>query len=126
MKVFIVKWEWQIAVAAIAVALVISGLRFGWQGLTGMTLGIAATWLNLWVLSRVTWLLGAYVRGSQSPKGGANFIITAFLLKLPVFIALGLFARMIGGYCLPCFLTGLGMVYFGLIGWACAHSQRPA
>ena len=122
MKSHICKWQWQIAGSLIAIGLGISGIGFGWKGLVGMSIGIAATWLNFWVLWKTCGLLGQYAKGAESPKGGANFVITAFLLKLPIFIALGLLTRLMGGAALPCFLAGLGMVYCGLIGWACAHS----
>jgi len=122
LKAFILQWEWWIATIAMVVAELIAGLCFGWKGLVGMAIGLAATWFNSWALWGITGVLGRSVQGAQAPKGGTALIVIAFLLKLPILLVLGLLTRMIGGPTLPCFVAGLGMVYFGLVGWACAHS----
>ncbi len=116
------RWEWQIAISAIVVGEITCASLFGWKGFAGMAIGLGATWFNSWALWAIIKLLGATAKESQSTKGGVVLIVTAFLLKLPILIGLGLFTRMIGGQALPCFVAGLGMVYFALIGWACAHS----
>ena len=87
-----------------------------------MGIGVGATWFNTWALWAMIGLLGNAVRESKSAKGGTALIVTAFMVKLPILVGLGLLTRMIGGASLPCFVAGLGMVYFALIGWACARS----
>jgi len=122
LKAFILRWEWRIAIVTILIAEICSGAIFGWKGFVGMGIGLGATWFNSWALWAIVGVLGNAARQSQSTKGGTALIVTAFLLKLPILVGLGLLMRMIGGPALPCFVAGLGMVYFALIGWACAHS----
>lgn len=48
---------------------------------------------------------------------GTTYVIFLFLVKVPVFVALSLLARRVGGAAIPCFVAGIGLVYSALIGW---------
>lgn len=114
------KPVWGLAVAALACA----GAYFfsGPSGLAGMSLGLFGTAFNMWALGRVVSLLGSAGTEDAPAKLGATLTVLAFLVKLPLLIGLGFFAQQIGGGAMPCFLAGLGLVYFATVGWAQAKT----
>lgn len=108
--------------AAVAIAATVAAFALGgWQGGVGMAVGIVGTSFNLWALWRVCALLGAVAEDQPQPKFGSVVTVFVFLLKLPVLIGLGLAMQRVGGPAMTCFLIGLGMVYFALVGWALAR-----
>jgi hypothetical protein len=121
-KSFIVQWQRPIAASAVTSALLLSMALGGWRGLAGMAIGISGTWVNAWILWQAVTAFGNHMGDTPQSSRRARFATVGFLLKLPILVGLGLLARMIGGAALPCFVAGLGMVYFGLVGWARAHT----
>jgi hypothetical protein len=103
--------------AGIAIILATAAIGGLWAG-AGMTLGLAGTAFNCWALWRVVSLLGAVGNDQPPPRLGAVLTVFVFLLKLPLLIALGLFAQTLPYPAMPCFLGGIGLVYFALVGWA--------
>ncbi len=122
MKEFLSRWGSVICVLGIISAEIISATFGGWRGCLGITLGLGATWFNCWALWMLIGFMGRAVEGSGSSKGLTALVILAFLFKLPLLIGLGLLTRFLGGVAFPCFVSGLGMVYFGLVGWAVARA----
>lgn len=107
------RWS---AVAA-AVALTLSALQGGPDGLAGMALGLGSVSFNMWALWRIVRLTGT--NATQETTRPATFLVVlAFFVKLPVYVAAALIAQALGGAAPACFLLGLGLVYFALVGWA--------
>jgi len=90
----------------------------GLSGLQGMAMGVFASLFNLWAMWKIIQLSGKASLVGQPQRVGATLIVLAFLVKLPLFVALGLAAQRIGGAASGCFLAGLGLVYSALVGWA--------
>ncbi len=107
-----------VGVVALGIAYLISGIL----GLAGMALGLFGTAFSVVALWGVVRMCGRAAPEGAAPRLGAFVTVLAFLVKLPVFIVLGMLAQRLGGAAVPCFLLGLGLVYFGLVGWALASS----
>jgi nitrate/nitrite transporter NarK len=90
--------------------------------LAGLALGMGATGFSLWALWGVVQLLGRSAEVGTPPARGSSLVVLAFLVKLPLFVALGMLAHRLGGAAPACFLAGLGLVYFALVAWALAKS----
>lgn len=112
---------WQIAICAGVAALMASFAFAGTQGLEGMALGISGATFNLWALRAIIGLATANATSELGRRKGTLYIVLAFFIKLPLFIALGVTANRVGGPAPSCFLLGLGLVYFGLVGWSLAR-----
>lgn len=110
---------WGLA-AATAIAAPLCWLAGGPRGLAGLALGMAATGFSLWALWGVVQLLGRSAEAGAEPSKGSALVVLAFLVKLPLFVGLGLLAHRLGGSAGACFLVGLGLVYFALVAWALA------
>jgi hypothetical protein len=106
-----------------AAALVVCAFAFGGPtALQGALLGLAATGFSIGAL---WWIIRLSSSGQAGPKRtpvGTTLVVLAFFVKLPLFIALGALAHRIGGHAPACFLMGLALVYFALVGWALAQS----
>lgn len=90
----------------------------GTHGLFGFLLGLGATGYDivaLWFLIR---LWGKWELGQIRPSIGSLGAVVAFFGKLPVFILMGNVAHSLGEASSNCFLAGLALVYFSLVGWA--------
>jgi len=111
---------WTFALSAALAALICSFAFGGQSGLEGMALGLAGTGFNLWALKAVIGLASAHSVNDMARRKGTLLIVLAFLMKLPVFIVLGLVAHRIGGPAPACFLLGLALVYLALVGWSLA------
>lgn len=122
MKAFVLKWQWQIVCAAILAGELIAAVAGGWRGSAGLAMGIAATWFGSWALWAVLGVVGDAVRQAPVVRTGTTVIVMAFLLKLPVLIGMGFLSHKLGGAAFTCFLAGLGMVYFAVVGWAVART----
>jgi hypothetical protein len=114
-------------ISVTALAIILSGALGGSLGAAGIALGMAATAASLggwWPAIR---MLGsvATVEGAGQSKIGGKYVVLIFLVKLPIFVGLGFLALKLGGAAPPCFLIGLGLVYFWLIGWSLNQEQRP-
>ncbi len=103
-----------IALIAVGVAYALGGEK----GLIGMTLGLFGTGFNLWAMWKVIVLIGKASEVGRPQRVGATLTALAFLVKLPLFVALGIVAQRLGGAAPGCFLGGLGLVYSALIGWS--------
>jgi hypothetical protein len=111
--------------SAVCVLLISCGISFGLGdllGLTGFGLGVGGSIFNLFA----TWGIIRLGAGA-SPKGKRQWLrgaaaVLGFLIKLPIFVALGLWAMRMGGPALPHFLGGIGLVYSALVGWVLAKS----
>ncbi|MBX3117552.1 MAG: hypothetical protein KF784_00685 [Fimbriimonadaceae bacterium] len=110
---------WLITLSLIAIGG--SWVFAGWQGGVGMGAGIVGTSFNLWALWRICIYIGEIAADNPQPRVATFVTIFVFLLKLPILIGLGLAMQRVGGPAMPCFLIGLGMVYFALVGWALAR-----
>ncbi len=106
-----------LVVAALAVAFAAGGA----QGLAGMALGLGATGFSLIGLWYMVRLLGRSTETGQANPKASLIIVAAFFIKLPLFVILGTAAHVVGGTANPCFLSGLGLVYLCLVGWALAE-----
>jgi hypothetical protein len=109
--------------ASVAVsALILSYAIGGPKALAGMSMGLFGTLFNLlalwWVIS---W--SSRSEGVPKPSTGATLIVLAFFVKLPVLVALGLYAQKLGDAAPTSFLLGLGLVYAGLIWFAIRDSN---
>ena len=107
--------------AALLLTAVISATVGRIKGLEGFILGTAGSAFNLWALWAIIGVASRSAAAGQPPRRGTFVIVLAFLVKLPVFIALGLLANRIGGAAPTCFLAGIGLVYSALVGWALAQ-----
>lgn len=87
-----------------------------------MALGIFGSVANVLGLWAVVRLLGALGEGQAPSRLGPTLTVLAFVLKLPLILAMMYLAHRLGGPALAAFLIGLGMVYSALIGWALATS----
>jgi hypothetical protein len=113
---------------AILVAAVALAASFFWGGPTaaaGMALGLSGAGIGIlgwWVVIR---MMGRNVPTEESvkPWDGTNWVVLAFLFKLPIFFVLAFIARRVGGAAVPGFLWGLGLVYLALVGWALSRSD---
>lgn len=121
------RWllDWRVGALAGMLCAVLAGVMAGPKGAAFFALGAAGSAANLlgWHVAIRKW--GAAMAEPESPPKagfGALFAVFVFLVKLPVLVGLGLYAGRAGGVALPCFLWGLGLVYFALAGWAFAKS----
>ncbi len=92
----------------------------GAKGLEGAALGAGGSVFNLGAWGAVIRLMAAYLHAPQPERRGTLIVVTAFLIKLPLFAAMAILANRLGGPALPCFLAGVALVYFALVGWALA------
>jgi len=118
----LLKHGTRIAVLAGSIAIAISVARFGWRGGVGLAAGIVAAWTHLWLLWRIISTLGEASKEQPVVKQGTGMIVLGFFLQLPIFGLLGIGASRLGPSALSCFVAGVGMVYFGLVGWAVART----
>jgi len=112
--------------ATFVLAIGLAAMVGGPLAAVGILLGVVATAVSLagwWPAIR---LLGevATVEGANHGKIGRTYVVLVFLVKLPIFVGLGFLALKLGGAAPPCFLIGLGLVYFWLIGWSLTR-ERP-
>lgn len=114
--------DWRLHIGVALLALVLSYSIGGPLALAGMALGLFATGFSVIALWMVVRMIGRAAPEGAAPRLGAMATVLAFLVKLPLFIVLGMLTQRIGGPAAPCFLMGLGLVYLGLIGWALASS----
>lgn len=103
-------------------ALVVVSIPVFWVydavGVFGLSLGFVAAAVNMvgWVLA-ARWL-GGLMKAGAKPGGGTSLLLLMFFVKLPLLFIAGFLAQSIGTTCLGCFLGGLGLVYFGFVGWS--------
>lgn len=114
------KAFWLISVVLLALTLSLCFWLGHVKGLEGAILGVAGSLFNLAAWWAVIRLMAGYVNAPQPEKRGTFIVLTAFLIKLPLFAAMAILANRIGGPALPCFLAGVALVYFDLVGWALA------
>ena len=111
------------AIGAAAAALVVGAYLFGGvSGLQGAALGLCATGFSIGALWWIIRLSTGSEAGPKRTPVGTSLVVLAFFVKLPLFLALGTLAHRIGGHAPGCFLLGLALVYFALVGWALAQS----
>ncbi|MDR3691243.1 MAG: hypothetical protein P4L46_17820 [Fimbriimonas sp.] len=103
-------------------ALAVSEIRFGWRGIIGMTVGVIASWLHLWLLWRVISVLGESSKSQSVVSQGTPIVLLCFVIQLPAFVLLGIEIPKLGEGALSCFVTGLGMVYCGAVAWGVART----
>lgn len=99
------------------------GAAFGFgglKGLEGLTLGAVGSLFNLGALWAIIRLVSAFVSAPKAEIRGTFVIVLAFLVKLPLFIGMGVLANRIGGPAMGCFLVGVALVYSALVGWMLA------
>lgn len=106
-----------VATAATAIAFFARGLI----GAEGMALGIAGSLINLGALWGIIRLIGSISAGSENGKLGAFLTVLAFLMKMPVFVGMAFAAKALGPTSTSCFLVGIALVYFAMIGWVLAR-----
>ncbi len=99
----------------------------------GMALGIGGATFNLWAIWLMTGALGRLMKDpsedfkieTKKAKIASVLIVLAFFSKLPIFLSFAIITRRVGPPALTCFLVGVGLVYFALIGWTLAKSYGP-
>lgn len=124
-------------IVAVIGALIWATAYGGGRGAAGMLLGLGGTsfslgagWLAIrmaggvvtsepMVVDRVTEDGEEILKVAAEKAKLANILMgLVVLLKLPVVVGAGMFAWRIGGPASTTFLTGLGLVYSSLFGWA--------
>lgn len=100
------------------VGLLLSGLP---RSAAGFALGLFGTAFCAVMLKMGIGMIAqtAERQGKASFAPGCLFFL--FMLKLPVYVVCAMVAQKMGGYAVPWFIFGLGMVYLSLIGWAQAQ-----
>ncbi len=115
--------DWRVAVLVIVAAITVSFIFGGTSGGIGMILGIVGSISSALGLYAITWLLGASSADNPPPKSASALVVMGFLIKVPIFVICGILAQRIDEQAPNCFLWGLGLVYFSLVGWAVAKSE---
>lgn len=95
----------------------------GWQGGLLYFGGILSTALFLYASWQVVLLFSSQVRQGARPIQTMVSFFIAIGFKLPIFLVLGLYIRNLEFRFQACFLLGLTMVYFWLVGWAVNRQQ---
>ena len=103
-----------LAVLTVSACFIFGGVK----GLEGGVLGTAGSLFNLGAWWAVIRLMTSYIHAPKPETRGTIIVLTAFLIKLPLFAAMALLANRLGGPALPCFVAGVALVYFSLVGWA--------
>lgn len=104
------------------VAILGAFLARGGQGAAGMALGLTGTGFSVTALWLLIKQLGKVPADSRRSKTTSILIVIAFFAKLPLYMVVGILAYRIGGGAPTCFLLGIALVYFALVGWALAQS----
>ena len=86
-----------------------------------MALGIVGSLINLSALWGIIRLIGSVSAGGANGKLGAFLAVLAFLMKMPIFVGMALVAKALGPSATSCFLLGIALVYFAMIGWVLAR-----
>ena len=110
--------DWRIGVLA---AIFLLASSFVWQGtlaIAGLALGLFATTFSLVFLWLAVLQTGKLATENAKTYRGGVVVGLGFLIKLPLFVGLGMVAQGLGGVAPTWFLIGLGVVYFALVGWA--------
>ncbi len=106
------------AVLALAAAVIVDGPR----GAAGMALGLCGAAIGVAGIAMVVGRIGHEAPLGSKGRYGVVFPVLVFLMKLPVYAALGMLANRLGGAAFGCFLSGIVLVYFGVVAWASARS----
>lgn len=91
----------------------------------GMALGLAATGFDvvaLWLAIKIG--AKAAVQGGSAGRY-AGFVVLAFLLKLPLFVAAVYAAKRIGAWAQFAFGIAIILVYFLLVAWSLCKGRAP-
>ena len=107
---------------ALSSSCVLTSLVFrGPSGAAGMALGVTGAGFSVSVLWLAIKQIGQV--GAEGPKASFRscLLVLVFFAKLPLYMILGMVAHAIGGGAPTCFLLGVALVYFCLIGWALAQ-----
>jgi len=113
--------DWRIGLTVGLIATLICYFVAGPKGATGMALGIFGTSFSMLALLGIIRLaekVAAHPGADVQPSFGSSLAVLAFLVKLPVVVGLGMYAQSLGTVPMNCFLWGLGLVYFAMVGWA--------
>lgn len=110
--------SWQVGLAVAVAFLVISFTVQGDRALLGASLGLFATTFSVIFLWLAVQMTGRLAGDNAKPYRGGVVVGLGFLIKLPLFVACGMFAQQVGGHAPTWFLLGLGVVYSALVGWA--------
>jgi hypothetical protein len=86
----------------------------------GMAVGLCGTSFNLWAWWACIGLLSQVPEKHRFAKLASAFVVVAFFAKIPLLVALWLFAKHVGDPAPGFFLLGLGLVYSTLVGWSLA------
>ena len=112
---------WLVAGSQLVLTLSACFIFGGVKGLEGGVLGTAGSLFNLGAWWAVIHLMASYIHAPKPETRGTFIVVTAFLIKLPLFATMALLANRLGGPALPCFVAGVALVYFALVGWALAR-----
>ncbi|CAN5575427.1 hypothetical protein BH11ARM1_BH11ARM1_12320 [soil metagenome] len=99
---------------------ILSRVYGGPTGLMGALAGVFATGFNILALAAIVWLAGKSPDDAKTSPLTGSMAAIAFLIKLPLFVGVGIITNRIGGHAPACFLLGLALVYSALIGWVLA------
>ena len=105
------------AVVAAVLCLVVSGVLGSGTGLTGMALGLAVALVGVFALVGFTKLFAEAATEGANPKQGALLTALAFVIKIPLYFLAFKATEAIGGQAPTCFITGVVVVYSGLVVW---------
>ncbi len=128
MKLSRFQWFWVAFAVATLVGILFFLLIGGINGGTAFLLGVLFTSAHFISLK---WLLHLWAKMFVSPESslkptvGIIAAVVFGLLSLPILVVSGLYIQQIWPEQMTCFLWGLCLVYFALVGWAVLDANPP-
>ncbi len=128
MKLSRKQWFWVACADVSLFGAVFFLLTSGIQGVTAFLLGVLFTSAHFISLR---WLLYLWAKmfvsteSSLKPTLGTIAAVLFGLLSLPILVVSGLYVQQIWPEQMSCFLWGLCLVYFALVGWAVLDANPP-
>lgn len=103
---------------------VLAGSLGGTTAAQGYAMGLGGTGFSVLALK---WIIGTMANAATGVKPGIGtlWVVLAFFVKLPVFVALAMAAHRLGGDAPAGFAAGILLVYSALVGWAVRREQSP-
>ena len=93
-------------------------LMAGWIGSLLFLSGLVTTALFIFASWQVVLLFSSQVKQGVRPVPTMVSFFIALGFKIPIFVVLGFYIRNLEFRLQACFLLGLAVVYFWLVGWA--------
>lgn len=103
---------------------VVAGSVGGVTAGQGYAMGLGGTAFSVLALK---WIVGTMAQAATGVKPGLGtlWVVLAFFVKLPIFVALAMASFRVGGHAPSGFAAGILLVYSALVGWAVRREQSP-